>query len=80
MKRFICILVFTFLQANSLRLVEDYYDNRIPKKIYTYKETSNTIILKSSTSYYKNGKMSYRVDYDSKGLNSRKIWWTAGWC
>ena len=75
MKRLIFILAFTILQANSLRLVEDYYDNRIPKKIYTYKETSNKIILKTSTSYYKNGNMSYKVDYDSKGLNSRKTWW-----
>ena len=75
MKRFIFILAFTILQANSLRLVEGYYDNRIPKKIYTYKETSNNIIIKTSTSYYKNFNMSYKVEYDNKGLNSRKTWW-----
>ena len=75
MKRIIFILAITILHANSLRLVEDYYDNRIPKKIYTYKETSNSIILKNSISYYKNGNMSYKVEYDSRGLNSRKTWW-----
>ena len=63
------------MQANNLRLVQDYYDNRIPKKVYTYKESSNKLILKVSTSYYKTGQISYKVEYDSKGLNSRKIWW-----
>jgi hypothetical protein len=53
MKRFIFILAFTILQANSLRLVEDYYDNRIPKKIYTNKETSNKIILKTEYVLFK---------------------------
>tara|TARA_Y100001970_G_scaffold278510_1_gene384314 strand:+ start:1169 stop:1543 length:375 start_codon:yes stop_codon:yes gene_type:complete len=69
------ILLFTVLQGNSLRLVQDYYDNRIPKKIFTYKETSTKLILKASTSYYKNGQVSYKVEYDSNGLNSRKTWY-----
>ena len=63
------------MQANNLRLVQDYYDNRIPKKVYTYKESSNKLILKVSTSYYKTGQISYKVEYDAKGLNSRKTWW-----
>ena len=36
---------------------------------------ANKIILKESTSYYKNGQMSYKVEYDSNGLNMRKTWW-----
>ena len=75
MKKITLILLFTVLQGNSLRLVQDYYDNRIPKKIFTYKETSTKLILKASTSYYKNGQVSYKVEYDSGGLNSRKTWW-----
>ena len=55
------------MQANNLRLVQDYYDNRIPKKVYTYKESSNKLILKVSTSYYKTGQISYKVEYDTKG-------------
>ena len=75
MKKITLVLLFTVLQGNSLRLVQDYYDNRIPKKIFTYKETSTKLILKASTSYYKNGQVSYKVEYDSGGLNSRKTWW-----
>ena len=75
MKGIIFILTLTIMQANNLRLVQDYYDNRIPKKIYTYKETSNKLILKASTSYYKTGQISYKVEYDATGLNSRKTWW-----
>ena len=75
MKKITLFLLFTILQGNSLRLVQDYYDNRIPKKIFTYKETSTKLILKASTSYYKNGQVSYKVEYDSDGLNSRKTWW-----
>ena len=75
MKKIALVLLFTVLQGNSLRLVQDYYDNRIPKKIFTYKETSTKLILKASTSYYKNGQVSYKVEYDSGGLNSRKTWW-----
>ena len=75
MKKITLVLLFTVLQGNSLRLVQDYYDNRIPKKIFTYKETSTKLILKTSTSYYKNGQVSYKVEYDSGGLNSRKTWW-----
>ena len=75
MKNISLVLLFTVLQGNSLRLVQDYYDNRIPKKIFTYKETSTKLILKASTSYYKNGQVSYKVEYDSGGLNSRKTWW-----
>ena len=75
MKKITLVLLFTVLQGNSLRLVQDYYDNRIPKKIFTYKETSTKLILKASTSYYKNGQVSYKVDYDADGLNSRKTWW-----
>jgi antitoxin component YwqK of YwqJK toxin-antitoxin module len=75
MKKITLVLLFTVLQGNSLRLVQDYYDNRIPKKIFTYKETSTKLILKASTSYYKNGQVSYKVEYDADGLNSRKTWW-----
>jgi len=75
MKNISLVLLFTVLQGNSLRLVQDYYDNRIPKKIFTYKETSTKLILKASTSYYKNGQVSYKVEYDADGLNSRKTWW-----
>ena len=75
MKNILLVLLFTILQGNSLRLVQDYYDNRIPKKIFTYKETSTKLILKASTSYYKNGQVSYKVEYDADGLNSRKTWW-----
>ena len=75
MKKLVLIVLFTALNGNSLRLVQDYYDNRIPKKIFTYKETSNKLTLKASTSYYKNGHISYKVEYDSEGLNSRKTWW-----
>ena len=69
------ILTLVVLQGKDLRLVEDYYDNRMPKRIYTYKETSNKLSLKTSTSYYKNGQMSYQIEYDAQGLNSRKTWW-----
>ena len=75
MKKITLVLLFTALQGNSLRLVQDYYDNRIPKKIFTYKETSTKLILKASTSYYKNGQVSYKVEYDADGLNSRNTWW-----
>ena len=75
MKKITIFLLFTILQGNSLRLVQDYYDNRMPKKIFTYKETSTKLILKVSTSYYKNGQVSYKVEYDANGLNSRKTWW-----
>ena len=75
MNKFIVFFILTFLYGNNLRLAHDFYDNRIPKSIYTYKETSNKIILKESTSYYKNGQMSYKVEYDSDGLNMRKTWW-----
>ena len=75
MKNISFVLLLTVLQGNSLRLVQDYYDNRIPKKIFTYKETSTKLILKASTSYYKNGQVSYKVEYDADGLNSRKTWW-----
>ncbi len=75
MKKITLVLLFTVLQGNSLRLVQDYYDNRMPKKIFTYKETSTKLILKASTSYYKNGQVSYKVEYDADGLNSRKTWW-----
>ena len=75
MKNISLVLLFTVLQGNSLRLVQDYYDNRIPKKIFTYKETSTKLILKASTSYYKSGQVSYKVEYDADGLNSRKTWW-----
>ena len=57
MRIFIALITMNFLQANILRLSPEFYDNRIPKSIYTYKETSNKIILKESTSYYKNGQM-----------------------
>jgi len=75
MKRIVFILTLVVLQGKDLRLVEDYYDNRMPKRIYTYKETSNKLSLKASTSYYKNGQMSYQIEYDAQGLNSRKTWW-----
>jgi len=75
MRVFITLITMSFLQGNILRLSPEFYDNRIPKSIYTYKETSNKIILKESTSYYKNGQMSYKVEYDSNGLNMRKTWW-----
>ena len=75
MKKITLFLLFTILQGNSLRLVQDYYDNRLPKKIFTYKETSTKLILKASTSYYKNRQGMYKVEYDSDGLNSRKTWW-----
>ena len=75
MKRIMFILTLVVLQGKDLRLVEDYYDNRMPKRIYTYKETSNKLSLKASTSYYKNGQMSYQIEYDAQGLNSRKTWW-----
>ena len=61
MKGIIFILTLTIMQANNLRLVQDYYDNRIPKKVYTYKESSNKLILKVSTSYYKTGQISYKA-------------------
>ena len=75
MNKFIVFFILTFLYGNNLRLAHDFYDNRIPKSIYTYKETSTKIILKESTSYYKNGYISYKVEYDANGLNSRKTWW-----
>ena len=75
MKKITFFLLFTILQGNSLRLVQGYYDNRMPKRIFTYKETSTNLILKESTSYYKNGQVSYKVEYDADGLNSRKTWW-----
>ena len=75
MKKITFFLLFTILQGNSLRLVQGYYDNRMPKRIFTYKETSTKLILKASTSYYKNGQVSYKVEYDAEGLNSRKTWW-----
>lgn len=75
MKRIIIFLTLTIVQGNNLRLVQDYFDNRIPKKVYTYKESSNKLTLKASTSYYKTGQVSYKVEYDAKGLNSRKTWW-----
>ena len=75
MKKITFFLLFTILQGNSLRLVQGYYDNRMPKRIFTYKETSSKLILKASTSYYKNGQVSYKVEYDADGLNSRKTWW-----
>ena len=75
MRIFITLITISFLPGNILRLSPEFYDNRIPKSIYTYKETPNKIILKESTSYYKNGQMSYKVEYDSNGLNSRKMWW-----
>jgi antitoxin component YwqK of YwqJK toxin-antitoxin module len=75
MRVFITLIAMSILQGNILRLSPEFYDNRIPKSIYTYKETSNKIILKESISYYKNGQMSYKVEYDSNGLNSRKTWW-----
>ena len=75
MKKITFFLLFTILQGNSLRLVQGYYDNRMPKRIFTYKETSSKLILKASTSYYKNGQVSYKVEYDSEGLNNRKTWW-----
>ena len=70
MRIFITLMTLSLLQGNILRLSPEFYDNRIPKSIYTYKETSNKIILKESTSYYKNGQMSYKVEYDSDGLNN----------
>tara|TARA_Y100000768_G_scaffold296150_1_gene229963 strand:- start:31 stop:420 length:390 start_codon:yes stop_codon:yes gene_type:complete len=72
---FIFTVLITFLDANNLRLAEGFYPSRLPKKIHTYKEFSNQLTLKSSTAYYKNGHKSYQVEYDSNGLNSRKIWW-----
>ena len=51
MRIFITLITISFLQGNILRLSPEFYDNRIPKSIYTYKETSNKIILKESTSY-----------------------------
>ena len=72
---FMFILSLAVLQAMELRLVEGFYDNRMPKKVYTYKETSDKLSLKVSTSYYKNGQISYQVEYDNRGLNSRKTWW-----
>ena len=75
MKKITFFLLFTILHGNSLRLVQGYYDNRMPKKIFTYKETSTKLILKESTSYYKNGQVSYNVEYGADGLNSRKTWW-----
>ena len=75
MKKIMILFIFNISFASSLRLANEFYDNRIPKSIYTYNETSSKIILKESTSYYKNGHMSYRVEYDSNGLNSRKTWW-----
>ena len=50
---FMFILSLAVLQAMELRLVESFYDNRMPKKVYTYKETSDKLSLKVSTSYYK---------------------------
>ena len=72
---FMFILSLAVLQAMELRLVESFYDNRMPKKVYTYKETSDKLSLKVSTSYYKNGQISYQIEYDNRGLNSRKTWW-----
>jgi len=70
------MLSFSFpILCNNLQLAESYYDNRIPKKVYTYKNYSNTISLQKSTFYYKNGRKSYEVEYDRNGLNSRKTWW-----
>ena len=75
MNKILFFLSLTFLHGNNLRLAHEFYDNRIPKSINTYKETSSKIILKNITSYYKNGNTSYKVEYDINGLNSRKTWW-----
>ena len=48
MRVFITLIAMSILQGNILRLSPEFYDNRIPKSIYTYKETSNKIILKDS--------------------------------
>jgi antitoxin component YwqK of YwqJK toxin-antitoxin module len=47
----------------------------LSKLIYWNSLCTNKLILKVSTSYYKTGQISYKVEYDAKGLNSRKSWW-----
>lgn len=75
MNKFIYFFIIAFINGTNLRLAHDFYDNRIPKSINSYKETSSKIILKESTYFYKNGYMSYKVEYDANGLNSKKTWW-----
>ena len=75
MNKFIYFFIIAFINGTNLRLAHDFYDNRIPKSINSYKETSSKIILKESTYFYKNGHTSYKVEYDANGLNSKKTWW-----
>ena len=70
----VLLLINSVLLSENLRLVAGFYDNRMPRTIYTYKEFDDKLELRSSTEYYENGQKSYEVIYRD-GLRSKKIWW-----
>ena len=70
----VLLLVNSVLLGENLRLVAGFYDNRMPRIIYTYKDFENKLELRSSAEYYKNGQKSYEVNYRG-GLRSKKVWW-----
>ena len=70
----VLLLVNSVLLGENLRLVAGFYDNRMPRSIYTYKDFENKLELRSSAEYYKNGQKSYEVNYRG-GLRSKKVWW-----
>ena len=76
MKQILIVLQFItpILFGQNLRLVTGFYDNRMPRSIYTYKDFENKLELRSSAEYYKNGQKSYEVNYRG-GLRSKKVWW-----
>ena len=76
MKYILIILLFVtpLLVGQDLRLVAGFYDNRMPRSIYTYREFEDKIELKLSTEYYDSGQKSYEVNYKD-GLRSKKAWW-----
>ena len=76
MKQILIVLQFIspILFGQNLKLVAGFYDNRMPRSIYTYKDFENKLELRSSAEYYKNGLKSYEVNYRG-GLRSKKVWW-----
>ena len=70
----VLLLIKPVLFGQNLRLVAGFYDNRMPRSIYTYKEFEDKLELRLSTEYYENGQKSYEVNY-REGLRSKKIWW-----
>ena len=76
MKYILIVLLFVtpLLVGQDLRFVAGFYDNRMPRSIYTYREFEDKIELKLSTEYYDSGQKSYEVNYKD-GLRSKKAWW-----